>query len=202
MRRFSTILFAIAFCESPLGAIFRSNFIVGYPGETEEDHDELLAFVADVRLDWCGFFAFSEEVGTHAEGLDGAVPATLVVERLRELGELQDAITASKRDALIGCQVKVLVDEPGWGRTYREAPEIDGLVAVPADLPACVLAAGLGGCCGAVGIFEEFGELWRLVPERCSLSLMVAGPSVYRSAATRRRAAELVALETRQAMCR
>ena len=116
-------------------ATFRSNFIVGYPGETEEDHDELLAFVADVGLDWCGFFAFSEETGTHAEGLDGAVPAPLVAERLRELGELQDAITASKRDALIGRQVEVLVDEPGWGRTHREAPEIDGLVEVPADLP-------------------------------------------------------------------
>ena len=116
-------------------ATFRSNFIVGYPGETEEDHDELLAFVADASLDWCGFFAFSEEVGTHAEGLDGAVAAPLVAERLRELGELQDAITASKRDALIGRQIKVLVDEPGWGRTHREAPEIDGLVEVPADLP-------------------------------------------------------------------
>jgi len=116
-------------------ATFRSNFIVGYPGETEEDHDELLAFVADAGLDWCGFFAFSEEVGTHAEGLDGAVPAPLVAERLRELGELQDAITASKRDALIGRQIEVLVDEPGWGRTHREAPEIDGLVEVPADLP-------------------------------------------------------------------
>ena len=116
-------------------ATFRSNFIVGYPGETEEDHDELLAFVADTSLDWCGFFAFSEEVGTHAEGLDGAVAAPLVAERLRELGELQDAITASKRDALIGRQVEVLVDEPGWGRTHREAPEIDGLVEVPADLP-------------------------------------------------------------------
>ena len=116
-------------------ATFRSNFIVGYPGETEEDHDELLAFVAEASLDWCGFFAFSEEVGTYAERLDGAVPAPLVTERLRELGELQDAITASKRDALIGRQVEVLVDEPGWGRTHREAPEIDGLVEVPADLP-------------------------------------------------------------------
>ena len=47
-------------------AAFRSNFIVGYPGETEEDHDELLAFVDEAQLDWCGFFAFSEEDGTYA----------------------------------------------------------------------------------------------------------------------------------------
>ena len=54
-------------------AAFRSNFIVGYPGETEDDHDALLAFIDDAQLDWCGFFAFSEEQGTYAAGLDGKV---------------------------------------------------------------------------------------------------------------------------------
>ena len=53
-------------------AVFRSNFIVGYPGETERDHDELLRFVEAAELDWCGFFAFSREDGTYAAGLDGA----------------------------------------------------------------------------------------------------------------------------------
>jgi ribosomal protein S12 methylthiotransferase len=117
------------------GAVFRSNFIVGYPGETEEDHDALLAFVAEVGVDWCGFFAYSEEVGTYAAGLDGAVPKGLVAERLSELGELQDGITSRRRDDLIGSEVEVLVDEPGVGRTWREAPEIDGIVVVPTDLP-------------------------------------------------------------------
>jgi len=116
-------------------AAFRSNFIVGYPGETEEDHDELLAFVGDVGLDWCGFFAFSEEAGTHAAGLPDRVVPNLVAERMRELGELQDAITAGRRDALIDSEVIVLVDEPGVGRTHREAPEIDGVVHVPRELP-------------------------------------------------------------------
>ena len=69
------------------GAVFRSNFIVGYPGETERDHDQLLAFVAEAQLDWCGFFAFSPEAGTYAVGLDGQVPAGLVAERLAELRE-------------------------------------------------------------------------------------------------------------------
>ena len=55
-------------------AAFRSNFIVGYPGETEADHDELLAFVEAAQLDWCGFFAYSREDGTYAAGLDGVVP--------------------------------------------------------------------------------------------------------------------------------
>ena len=55
-------------------AAFRSNFIVGYPGETEADHDQLLAFVEEAQLDWCGFFAYSREDGTYAADLDGAVP--------------------------------------------------------------------------------------------------------------------------------
>jgi len=116
-------------------AAFRSSFIVGYPGETEDDHDQLLSFLADAGLDWAGFFAFSPEEGTYAMGLDGAVAPELVAERLRELGELQDAITTSRRAALVGRTIEVLVDEPGAGRSHREAPEIDGLVTLPREVP-------------------------------------------------------------------
>jgi len=116
------------------GAAFRSNFIVGYPGESEADHDELLAFVEAAQLDWCGFFAFSREVGTYAADLDGQVAASLMGERLGELREVQDGITASRRDDLIGSQVRVLVDAPGIARSYREAPEIDGIITVPTSL--------------------------------------------------------------------
>ncbi len=115
-------------------AAFRSNFIVGYPGETEDDHDLLLGFVEEAQLDWCGFFAYSEEAGTHAATLDGAVDPHLRDERLAELRELQDTITAGRRDQLVGRRVEVLVDETGIGRTHREAPEIDGIVAVPQTL--------------------------------------------------------------------
>ncbi len=117
-------------------AAFRSNFIVGYPGETEADHDKLLRFIDDAQLDWCGFFSFSREVGTHADGLDGQVGAGLIKERLGELAERQDRITAARRDALIGTQVDVLVDSAGSARSHREAPEIDGIIEVPAHLPA------------------------------------------------------------------
>jgi ribosomal protein S12 methylthiotransferase len=117
-------------------AAFRSNFIVGYPGETEDDHDQLLRFVEAAELDWCGFFAYSREDGTYAADLDGHVDAALVAERLGELTELQDAITAARRDALIGDTVEVLVDRPGIGRSHREAPEIDGVVLVDASLAA------------------------------------------------------------------
>jgi len=113
---------------------FRSSFIVGYPGETEQDHDRLLAFLHEAQLDWCGLFPFSREERTYAATLEGAVPRSLVNERLSELSEVQDAITADRRDALIGREVEVLVDTPGRGRTHREAPEIDGVVHVPMHL--------------------------------------------------------------------
>ena len=115
-------------------AAFRSNFIVGYPGETEDDHDLLLRFVEQAQLDWCGFFAYSEEEGTHSSTLAGKIDEGLRSERLAELTELQDAITARRRDLLVGRRVEVLVDESGVGRTHREAPEIDGIVDVPAVL--------------------------------------------------------------------
>ena len=130
-------------------AAFRSNFIVGYPGETEADHDELLAFVEAAQLDWCGFFSYSAEDGTYAVDLDGQVPATLMAERLSELREMQDRITASRRDDLIGTTQRVLVDAPGVGRSHREAPEIDGIVHLPGHLPVggfadVVIADALG----------------------------------------------------------
>jgi ribosomal protein S12 methylthiotransferase len=115
-------------------AAFRSSFIVGYPGETEDDHDRLLEWIEEAQLDWVGLFPFSDEAGTYASGLDGHVPAELVAERLAECGELQDRITAVRREASIGATWEVLVDAPGEARSYREAPEIDGIVTVPEDL--------------------------------------------------------------------
>lgn len=115
-------------------AAFRTNFIVGYPGETEADHDELLRFLDEAQVDWCGFFAYSREDGTYAADLDGTVFPSLVRERLAEVGELQDRITAARRVALVGHTLEVLVDRPGEARSHREAPEIDGIVRVPATL--------------------------------------------------------------------
>jgi len=138
-------------------AAFRSNFIVGYPGETEEDHDQLLEFVEAAELDWCGFFAYSPEDGTYAMGLDGPVAPTLMHQRLAELRELQDEITARRRDAMIGETITVLVDEPGVARSPREAPEIDGIVEVPSSL--------------AVGSFHEVRVVDALGPDLVADSL-------------------------------
>ncbi|MCU1489387.1 MAG: rimO [Acidimicrobiaceae bacterium] len=115
-------------------AAFRSSFILGYPGETEEDHDQLLAFLQEAQLDWAGFFSFSEEDGTYAAGLDAKVPVELAAERARECSELQDRITASRRARLVGTRTEVLVDAAGVGRSHREAPEIDGVIRVPLTL--------------------------------------------------------------------
>ena len=115
-------------------AAFRTNFIVGYPGETEEDHDQLLSFVREAQLDWCGFFAFSPEEGTHALTLPDHVDVSLMNERLAELREIQDAISSDRRDLLLGETIEVFVDEPGIARSFREAPEIAGVVQVPDSL--------------------------------------------------------------------
>ena len=115
-------------------ATFRSSFILGYPGETEEDQQELLAFIEAAQLDWAGFFTFSAEDGTFAEGLGSQVPRELALERLREVSEVQDAITARRRDALVGSRQRLLIDAPGVGRSVRECPEIDGIVMVDSTL--------------------------------------------------------------------
>jgi len=117
-------------------AAFRSSFIVGFPGESEAEHDALLRFLDDARLDWAGFFPFSPEMGTPAATMTGAASAPVVGEWLRECDDVQTPITEAARDALVraGAEVEVLVDghdedtgDP-VGRTHREAPEIDGVV--------------------------------------------------------------------------
>ena len=111
----------------------RSSFILGYPGETEEDHDALLGFLEAAQLDWVGLFPYSAEEGTYAAGRDDQVDPELALERLRECASLQDAITARRRAGLVGSKATVLVDAPGSARSVREAPEIDGVITVPAS---------------------------------------------------------------------
>ncbi len=136
-------------------AAFRSSFIVGFPGETEDDHDELLRFLRAARLDWAGFFPFSSEDGTPAATLDGSVDADVAAERLRECGDVQEPVTQAARDALVGETVSVLVDgrDPDGGlvgRTHREAPEIDGVVRIgDADArPGAIVPALVTGAIG------------------------------------------------------
>ncbi len=105
--------------------------------------------MAEAQLDWAGFFPFSPEEGTHAVGLPDQVPVGLALERLGECAELQDGITARRRDLLVGETRRVLIDAPGTARSVHEAPEIDGVVHVPSDLAVgslvdVVVTASLG----------------------------------------------------------
>lgn len=113
-------------------AATRSSFIVGYPGETEDDVEVLAGFLEAAELDWAGFFPFSAEDGTDAALLPEQVPHEETSERLRYLHGIQDDVTAAKNSAMVGTTLEVLVDqvEDGQpvGRSYREAPEIDGMI--------------------------------------------------------------------------
>ena len=112
-------------------AAFRSNFIVGYPGETEADHDLLLRFVEEAQLDWCGFFAYSPR-GRHATRRRSTARSTaaLMNERLAELRELQDDITARAARRADRRDVESSSTHPASAARHREAPEIDGIVHV------------------------------------------------------------------------
>lgn len=130
----------------------RSSFIVGFPGETDDDVEVLAGFLSAARLDWAGFFPYSPEEGTPAAALDGRVPAAEVSDRLRYLSSLQDDITAERSAARIGERCRVLVDrlEDGVpvGRTFREAPEIDGVVLLDEGVPGTWVDAEIVGAFG------------------------------------------------------
>ena len=108
----------------------RTTFIVGYPGETEEEFQALLDFVEEIRFDRVGAFQFSFEPGTTSEPLGDPVPAEVKQERYERLMELQQAISLERNQALVGKTLDVLIEGQGdglsIGRTYRDAPEIDG----------------------------------------------------------------------------
>ncbi len=109
---------------------FRTNFIAGFPGETEKDFARLRGFVAGAGFDNVGVFAYSRERGTPAAGLPGQVPETLKTARMNELINAQSGVIDRTNIGLIGETVQVLMDSGNFGRTYRDAPDIDGKVEV------------------------------------------------------------------------
>lgn len=118
----------------------RSNFIVGFPGETEEDVEELTRFLTAARLDAIGVFGYSDEEGTEAAGYDGKLPDEVVAERLERVTRLAEQLTAQRAEERIGTEVTVLVEEiveidddgtvTAEGRAAHQAPEIDGLTVL------------------------------------------------------------------------
>jgi ribosomal protein S12 methylthiotransferase len=116
----------------------RTTFIVGYPGETEEEFQALLNFVEEIRFDKVGTFQFSFEPGTTSESLGDPVPAEVKQERYDRLMSAQQHISLERNQAFVGRTLDVLIEGHGdgisMGRSYRDAPEIDGLVIAEGEL--------------------------------------------------------------------
>lgn len=122
----------------------RTTFLVGFPGETEAEFQALVDLIAEVAFDRVGVFVYSHEQGTPAAALPDDIPAEVKEERRKRLMEVQQSISLSKNQALIGRVLDVLIEGEGEGlsvgRSYRDAPEIDGLVLVRAALPIGAIA--------------------------------------------------------------
>ncbi|MCT0201605.1 30S ribosomal protein S12 methylthiotransferase RimO [Synechococcus sp. CS-602] len=129
-------------------AVLRTTFIVGFPGETEEQFEHLLAFVEEQKFDHVGVFTFSSEEGTAAADLPDQVPASVAIERRNRLMELQQPIAAARNASWVGRIVDVLIEQENpasgemLGRCARFAPEVDGEVRVQ---------VGEGGLCASPG---------------------------------------------------
>jgi ribosomal protein S12 methylthiotransferase len=117
----------------------RTTFIVGYPGETDEEFEGLKQFVRDLQFDRFGAFTYSYEASTPSATVSWQVPDEVKAARRDELMALQQPISLGRNQALVGRTLDVLIEGHGdgisVGRTYRDAPEIDGLVIIPGELP-------------------------------------------------------------------
>ena len=149
MRRFGSTAQFLDLCAriralAPDAGI-RSNVIVGFPGETDDDVAELEEFLTAARLDAVGVFGYSDEDGTEAAGYDGKLPAEEVAARVSRISALVDELMAQRADDRIDSEVVVLVEEaeseeqPCTGRAAHQAPEVDG---------ECVLEPGAGAAPG------------------------------------------------------
>ncbi len=117
----------------------RTTFIVGYPGETEQEFQSLLDFVKEIRFDKVGVFKFSFEPGTASESLGDPIPPEVKQDRWQQVMALQQSISLEKNQALVGSTLNILIEGAGdglsMGRTYRDAPEIDGLTILEGEYP-------------------------------------------------------------------
>jgi ribosomal protein S12 methylthiotransferase len=117
----------------------RTTFIVGYPGETDEEFQALMDFIDEIQFDRVGAFKFSFEPGTTSEPLGDPVPAEVKEERYQRLMERQQAVSLRINQSFVGKTLDVLIEGYGdgisVGRSYRDAPEIDGLVLVEGEAP-------------------------------------------------------------------
>ena len=133
--------------EAMPDAVLRTTFIVGFPGETDEEFQELLDFIEEQRFEHVGAFTYSPQVGTPAGVMESQIPEAVKIERYGRAMELAQAISHEANRSVIGQQFEVLVESVApvesaggdlvvVGRTYRDAPEVDGLAFVKGEFPA------------------------------------------------------------------
>ncbi len=140
--RFTRMIDRIRSLE-PLAAI-RSTFILGFPGEEDEDADEVAAFVGETDLDWVGTFTYSPEEGTRSFELDGRVPEAIARERAERVSSVAEQTMTERARSLVGARLSVLAERLDvaagtWtGRSHREAPEVDGEISFTASGPVHV----------------------------------------------------------------
>ena len=120
------------------GVAIRSTFIVGFPGETEEQYQTLRRFLEEMRFDKLGVFTYSREEDTHAYDLPNQVAEAVMEERYHDLMALQAKISEEINQSLVGRELDLLVegreiDNVVYGRSYREAPDVDGSVYLEGD---------------------------------------------------------------------
>lgn len=137
--------------------VLRSTFLVGFPGETDAEFEELLAFVESARFERLGVFPYSFEPSTPSAKLPGHLPESVKLERRDRIMQAQQKVAFDFNQTLVGRSMDVLIDTPApgqdnvWiGRTYADAPDVDGLVFVlgkglmPGDLVAATISASRG----------------------------------------------------------
>ena len=138
MRRFGGVDEFLGLLErirerAPLAGT-RSNFIVGFPGETEQEFDDLVDFITRARLDYVGVFGYSNEDGTEALGFDGQLPQDEIDARVATITELVDELCNQRAEDRVGEQVRVLVEQVARdgveGRAAHQGPEVDGVTRI------------------------------------------------------------------------
>lgn len=124
--------------EKVKGVTLRTTLIVGFPGETDEDFEELKEFIKFAKFDKLGVFTYSKEEGTKAAEMKNQIPEKIKKQRYKDIMELQQQVSLDNNQTLVGENVKVLVegimpDGMYFGRTYKDAPDVDGYAFVESD---------------------------------------------------------------------
>ena len=144
------------------GAVIRSTFLLGFPGETEDDLERLLEFQEQAALDWVGCFTYSREEHTPAYAMKNRVPRSLAAKRKRIVEDRQQGISEGRMERFVGRELEVLIEEPFkepedgagglyLGRAYCQAPEVDGVSIVQSEtglVPGALITCRVNGRAG------------------------------------------------------